>query len=157
MVSVRPEAAAGAVSAITSLLTHAGYRGMFSAEFKLDPRDGVFKILEVNARAWWYVDFAARCGVDVCRMAYDDALERPVAEVKSYRVGQRLVFPYTDYFACVALRRRGQLSRASWMRSWLGAMQPVFQLRDPAPSMRATARIVATFLGSRLRRLVSRS
>ena len=157
MVSVRPEAAAGAVSAITSLLTHAGYRGMFSAEFKLDPRDGVFKILEVNARAWWYVDFAARCGVDVCRMAYEDALERPVAEVKSYRVGQRLVFPYTDYFACVALRQRGQLSRASWMRSWLGAMQPVFQLRDPAPSVRATARIVATFLGSRLRRLASRS
>jgi predicted ATP-grasp superfamily ATP-dependent carboligase len=155
MVSVRPEAAAGAVAAITSLLTHAGYRGMFSAEFKLDPRDGVFKILEVNARAWWFVDFAARCGVDVCRMAYEDALGRPVADVDSYRIGQPLVFPYTDYFACVALRQRGQLSRSAWLRSWLGAMQPVFQLRDPAPSLLASARIVATFLGSRLRRLVS--
>jgi predicted ATP-grasp superfamily ATP-dependent carboligase len=157
MVSVRPEAAAGAVAAITRLLTHAAYRGMFSAEFKLDPRDGVFKILEVNARAWWYVDFAARCGVDVCRMAYEDALERPVAEVTSYRVGRRLVFPYSDYFACVALHQRGQLSRTSWLRSWLGAMQPVFLLRDPAPSTRASTRIIASFLGSRLRRLVSRS
>jgi len=47
---------------------------VFSAEFKFDERDGLFKILEVNARPWWYVDFAARCGVDVCRMAYRDAL-----------------------------------------------------------------------------------
>lgn len=154
MVSVRPDRAAGAVSAITTLLTHAGYRGMFSAEFKLDTRDGVFKLLEVNARAWWYVEFAARCGVDVCRMTYEDALERPVASIQSYRVGRPLVYPYKDYFACVALRQRRKLSIGAWLRSWIGAMQPVFQFRDPLPAVLGSAKILSLFAERHRRRRV---
>ena len=120
MVSVEPGVASQAVASITSLLTGVGYRGIFSAEFKRDPRDGVFKILEVNTRPWWYVDFAARCGVDVCRMAYEDALNRPVETVERYEIGRSLVFPYHDYFACKALRRDGKLSAWGWLRSWAG-------------------------------------
>ncbi|MFW6193457.1 MAG: hypothetical protein ACOC83_08210, partial [Gemmatimonadota bacterium] len=40
------------------LLTEMGFRGIFSAEFKQDARDGRFKLLEVNGRPWWYVEFA---------------------------------------------------------------------------------------------------
>jgi predicted ATP-grasp superfamily ATP-dependent carboligase len=154
MVSVPAEQAAGAVTAITRLLTHIGYRGMFSAEFKRDPRDDVFKILEVNARAWWYVDFAARSGVDVCRMAYEDALERPVGDVTGYQIGRTLVFPYTDYFACVNLWRQGRLSLWAWLRSWMTSSQPVFQVSDPAPGALATASILTTFVRQRLRTLL---
>jgi D-aspartate ligase len=156
MVSVVPDAAAPAVTAISALLKHAGYRGMFSAEFKRDERDGLFKILEVNARAWWYVDFAARCGVDVCRMAYDDALERPVAGVDRYDVGKSLVFPYSDYFACQALRARGELSVSGWLASWVSSMQPVSQWRDPVPGVRASARVLAGFARTRLASLVGK-
>jgi D-aspartate ligase len=151
MVSVPVEAAAPAAEAITSLLQRVGYRGVFSAEFKLDPRDRVFRLLEVNARAWWYVDFAARCGVDVCRMAYDDALGRPVTTVERYAVGRGLVFPYMDYNACRESLRRGQLSVWEWGRSWLGAMQPVFSLSDPRPASAEFAWILAEWLGRRVR------
>ena len=155
MVSVAREAAAPAVASITSLLRDAGYRGMFSAEFKLDPRDGQFKILEVNARAWWYVDFAARCGVDVCRMSYDDALERPVTSVDRYEIGRRLVYPYFDFFACADLVRRGDITFWSCARSWIGAMQPLHQLTDPAPGLRFVGRTVRTFFVSRARRVAA--
>ena len=74
-----PSTPCGACSAQSS------YRGIFSAEFKRDPRDGLFKLLEVNARPWWFVDFAVRCGVDVCRMAYDDALGREVPPLDTLR------------------------------------------------------------------------
>ena len=84
---------------------------MFSAEFKLDPRDGRFKLLEVNTRPWWYVDFAARCGVDVCTMAYRDALGEGVDTVESYRTGVVCVYPYMDLSACQALRRSGRRGR----------------------------------------------
>jgi predicted ATP-grasp superfamily ATP-dependent carboligase len=152
MVSVEPSAAAQAVAAITSLLQRVGYRGIFSAEFKRDPRDGVFKILEVNTRAWWYVDFAARCGVDVCKMAYQDALNEPVETVEHYDVGRPLVFPYHDYFACKELRREGRLSVRAWIRSWIGAMQPVFQLQDPAPGLLALARTMTGLVRNRVGR-----
>ena len=40
----------------TRLLEHLdrpGYTGIFDAEFKRDPRDGVYKMIEINARSWW--------------------------------------------------------------------------------------------------------
>ncbi|HET7188900.1 MAG TPA: hypothetical protein VFI52_12140 [Gemmatimonadaceae bacterium] len=151
MVSRRPEDAAPAVASIAALMRHVNYRGMFSAEFKLDERDGRFKLLEVNARAWWYVEFAAYCGVDVCRMAYEDALGLAVPSVERYDVGRTLVYPYFDYFACTELRRSGELSGWRCLRSWLGARQPVFQLRDPVPGLRSFFGTARLFLGRRLR------
>ena len=150
MASVARDEAAPAVESITSLLRRINYRGVFSAEFKRDERDGEFKLLEVNARPWWYVDFAARCGVDVCTMAYDDALGRPVATVEDYAVGRTLVYPYVDMLACVSQWKRGELSLAAWASSWLGSMQPVLQWRDPLPGLGSFWR---TFKGFAARRL----
>jgi predicted ATP-grasp superfamily ATP-dependent carboligase len=157
MISIRPEAASQAVESMRLLLTGIGYRGIFSAEFKRDARDGAFKILEVNARPWWYVDFTARCGIDVCTMAYRDALEEQVPSISTYKVGRRLVFPYRDFFACLAMRRRKGLSIWSWFRSWLGAMQPVFQWADPLPAVAGTVEILAAAVRRRLARLLFRS
>ena len=155
MISVAREAAAPAVASITSLLRSVGYRGIFSAEFKLDPRDGQFKILEVNARAWWYIEFAARCGVDVCRMAYDDALDQPVTGVDRYEVGRRLVYPYFDFHACANLVKRGETTFWDCARSWIGAIQPLHQLADPAPGLRFVGRTVTTFFVSRARKVAA--
>jgi len=67
-----------AVASVQKLLSAVSYRGIFSAEFKLDRRDGRYKIIEVNARPWWFIGFAADCSVDTAVMAYLDALEQEV-------------------------------------------------------------------------------
>lgn len=157
LVSVAPDAARAAVDALTTLLAGVGYVGIFSAEFKRDARDGMFKILEVNARPWWYVDFAARCGVDVCRMAYDSALGRAVPTLRRYQTRRTLVFPYYDRLAIEALHGRGELSIARGIGSWVGAMQPVFQWQDPAPGIHATLTHAARFVRRRLGRWAARS
>jgi D-aspartate ligase len=153
MVSVAADQVAAAVEAVRRLLEHLRYRGIFSAEFKYDERDHLFKILEVNARPWWYVEFAARSGVDVCTMAYRDALGLPVEPVAGYRVGRALVFPYYDFGACRELRRDGALSAWGWARSWLTAERPMFRWSDPFPAAIETA----TGVGRRLRKMVSRT
>jgi predicted ATP-grasp superfamily ATP-dependent carboligase len=157
MISVAPDAAAQAIESIQQLLSTIGYRGIFSSEFKLDARDGLFKILEVNARPWWFVNFTARCGVDVCSMAYSDALGEDVPSVDTYQVGRREVYPYTDFFACRALQRRGELSLWSWFRSWFGATQTVFQWSDPLPATAGAVEILTAFLRKRLSRFSPRS
>ncbi len=125
----------GAVETITRLLAGIAYRGVFSAELKLDDRDGLYKLLEVNARPWWYVDFAARCGVDVCRMAYLDALGLEVERVTTYRAGRRCILPHLD-LECVAVERRKRaLGGWSLLRSWVGAYQPMFSWDDPLPGV----------------------
>jgi D-aspartate ligase len=142
MEAVPPERAAGAIEPLRRLLGDLNYRGVFSAEFKLDARDGVLKLLEVNARPWWYVEFAAQCGVDVMRMAYDDALGRPVADRHGYTPGRRCVYPYNDYFACELLRRTDEITWLGMIRSWLGPHQPVFQIGDPWPAIAGSAEVL---------------
>ena len=40
------------------------YRGMVEAEFKYDARDGRYKLLDVNPRAWTWTALGAAAGVD---------------------------------------------------------------------------------------------
>lgn len=151
MISVPREAMSQAIASVQRLLARLNYRGIFSAEFKRDPRDGLFKILEVNARPWWYIEFAARCGVDVCTMAYRDALGLPVAEVDGQRDGVRLVYPYYDYFACGDAVKAGRMTRREWWRSWIGAQQPLFNWSDPMPAVAEFVSVVNGWVRSRIR------
>ncbi len=134
-VSIAPEEAVGAIEGVTQLLTGLGYRGIFSAEFKRDPRDGEFKILEVNSRPWWYIGFAAHCGVDVTLMAYRDALGLPVAQSRGYAVGERCVLLPQEIRAYFLTRQKGDLAFGAWLRSWAGATPSVLAWDDPLPAL----------------------
>jgi D-aspartate ligase len=149
MISVRLNETRDASATLKTLFTDIGYRGIFSAEFKRDPRDEVFKLIEVNARPWWFVEFAARCGVNVCKMAIRDALGEPVETISEYAVGRRCVFPYYDLQAVRAELSAGRLGLLGWALSWLGPYQPVFRWSDPLPAIGE----VATLIGQRVRRV----
>ena len=151
-VSVALDTVPDAIATVERLVAALEYRGIFSCEFKYDVRDSLFKMLEVNARPWWYIEFAARCGVDVCTMAYRDALGLAVEPVTGYSVGRACVYPYYDYSACRELRRAHGLSLWSWARSWVTAEQPVLRWSDPLPAVIASARGI----GRRIRKRMAR-
>ena len=152
MVSVPLAEVQPAVQMLREVLAAIGYRGIFSAEFKRDARDERFKILEVNARIWIFVEFAGRCGVDVCTMAYRDALGLSLQEIPGYRSGVRLVSPYLDLAGARSAWSQGQLRKRAWLRSWLGAQQPHFNWSDPMPALREWGHISAGMLRSSVRR-----
>jgi predicted ATP-grasp superfamily ATP-dependent carboligase len=127
------------VQTIDRLVAVTGLRGIFSVELKRDPRDGVAKVLDVNIRPWWFVEFASACGVNVCEMAYRAALGAPVAAVTSYAEGRTCIFPYLDFAACRRLQRAGELTLASWGRSWLKSKGTIFSIDDPLPFLHCYA------------------
>jgi predicted ATP-grasp superfamily ATP-dependent carboligase len=135
MVTVPLSDTGNAAVTLKTLFSDLHYRGIFSAEFKRDERDGAFNLIEVNARPWWYVDFAARCGVNVCKLAIADAFDQPVQPIHDYAIGRRCVFPYYDLQAVRAERAAGRLGLFEWARSWLGPYQPVFRWSDPLPAV----------------------
>ena len=135
MISVPLKDVQGAVDSLRSLLQEIQFRGIFSAEFKLDERDGEFKIIEVNARPWWYVEFASRCGVNVCEMAYADALGDNVGPVRKYRVGASLSHTWFDFRACRASVIRGDVSVVACVVQWMRSWQPIFAWNDPWPGV----------------------
>ncbi len=134
------------------LLSEIGYRGIFSAEFKVDQRDGLFKLIEINARAWWYVEFAQRCGVDVCSMAYRDALELPVDPAPGYQVGRRCGLLMNDLRAC---KDQSRLPGASWwsmLGVGFGSDSTPFHWSDPGPIWHQVSAGATSFVRSRFRR-----
>ncbi len=132
MVSVPLDRVREALECLDRLLAHLSFRGVFEAEFKYDDRDGHFKLLEVNARPWYFIGFAADCGVDFSEMAYWDALSVAVEPVRAYEVGCHCVVG-GDRFACWQLFRQGRLTAWAWLRQWVGARQLLFSWDDPLP------------------------
>jgi D-aspartate ligase len=123
-----------AVDSLERMWAALPYRGVFSAEFKFDDRDGLFKIIEVNARPWWFIEFATRCKVDVCLLSYQDALGQPVEPVKSYPIGRRCVYLPND----IPAYRRDPKAAGSffrWLKSWIGAEGALFASDDPGPGV----------------------
>jgi len=150
MLSIPLEQVSGAVASVRRVLDAVNYRGIFSAEFKRDPRDGLFKLLEINTRPWWFIDFAVRCGVDVCRMAYDDAQGHTVEVVNEYNVGAACIYPYYDFFAAQPLLHSGSLSWSHWATELMRAYQPVACWDDPLPGIAGFTRVIAAALWRRL-------
>lgn len=150
--SVSPAVAQDAVDSLDRLLVGLDHRGVFNAEFKRDPRDGQAKLIEVNCRPWWFIDFAAHCGVDVSLMFYRDALDLEVATVDHYAVGERCGVLVDDYKAYRALRASGRLTRHDWLRSWIGATSATFALDDPLPALASLGAVARRNVAHRMPR-----
>jgi D-aspartate ligase len=125
-----------AIRHLRRLLDGLDYRGIFSAEFKRDPRDGVYRIIEVNTRAWTYVEFAARCGMNVCEMAWQDAQGLPVTRAaRDYPEGVACVDLYHDIPTVLALRKRQRLPWLPVWAQWARAQLHTFRWDDPQPAL----------------------
>ncbi len=128
------------LDSMTTLLSKLDYRGIFSAEFKRDARDGKFRILEVNTRAWTYVEFAARCGVNVCEMR----IPLPVTVAsKNYVAGAGCVDLHRDISA---VRAQGAATRGPLPRillQWARAHFHSFRFDDPRPGLSAARSLTA--------------
>lgn len=61
--------------ATEAILRQLGFRGIAAAEFKLDPRDGSFRFLEVNGRSVLYNALLLRAGLDVAGLAWSEHVE----------------------------------------------------------------------------------
>jgi predicted ATP-grasp superfamily ATP-dependent carboligase len=57
-------------AATVAVLRRIGFRGIASAEFKLDPRDGRFRFLEVNGRVVLYNGLLRAAGLDLAALAW---------------------------------------------------------------------------------------
>ena len=142
-----------ALPGLVELLERLHYRGIFSAEFKRDARDGRFRILEVNTRAWWYVEFATRCGVNVVEMAWRDAQELPVTPVPAgYKVGAGCVNLSNDLETVLPRHGARRTPLGVALRQWTSGYFNIFRWDDPMPGLQVAWQTLAQWLRNRVRR-----
>ncbi len=125
------------------LFEHAGLRGLVNAEFKLDTRDGLLKLIECNARFTAANGLVASAGLDLARHVYHRALGEPHELPTDYRTGMRLLYPSNDLRAFRDLYRAGEITPGEWLRSLAHRQTfPFLRLDDPLPAVdRAVLRL----------------
>ncbi len=110
-------------------------QGVFKMDFKRDPRDGRWYLLEINARYNLWLHLGARNGVNLMRAAYDYMLEGrrppPVLAARRYR----WLALDLDWRAFRALAARKELTATRWLWSVLASrnVYNVFAWDDPGP------------------------
>lgn len=111
------------------------YHGLVELEYKRDPRDGVPRLLDVNARTWGYHSLGAAAGVDFPYLLFREQLGLPVEPVRA-RPGVRWVRLLTDLPNAVRDVRAGRLRVRPYLRSLRGTdTEAVFSVRDPLPGL----------------------
>ena len=107
-------------------------------DFKQDPRDGRWLLLEINARfnLWHYL--GARNGLNLVQVAYEYLLERARPPLPRAATTYRWLSLELDWRAYRALRSRGEITFGRWIAS-IALSRNVFDLfswRDPGPWIR---------------------
>jgi len=117
------------------------YYGLVELEYKLDPRDSRYKLLDVNARTWGYHTLGAQAGVDFSYMLYADQVGLPVSICKG-RAGVSWVRTTTDLPAAIVGILHGDTDWKSYLRSIRNCnVEAVFSSNDPLPGLAEVALI----------------
>ena len=111
------------------------YHGVIEIEFKRDPRDDQYKLLDVNARTWGFHSIGAASGVDFPYLVYADHMGLPIKPVHATSgVGwMRLA---SDIPTALLDLAHGSLDLRTYLRSLCATrVESVFAWRDPLPSL----------------------
>lgn len=111
------------------------YYGLVELEYKLDPRDGRYKLLDVNARTWGYHSLGSGAGVDFPYLLFADQLGQTVPSCRG-RTGVRWVRLITDAPTAALEIFRGRQDFWAYLRSLQQAgVESVFSPEDPLPAL----------------------
>ena len=122
-------------STSSRLLAAINYYGLVELEYKLDARDGCYKLLDFNARTWGYHSLGASAGVDFPYLLYKDQIGQPVEQCRA-TPGVRWVRLLTDLPTALLELRRGRLDWRAYVGSLRAAdVEAVFSRDDPVPGL----------------------
>lgn len=111
------------------------YYGLVELEYKLDTRDGKYKLLDVNARTWGYHSLGARAGVDFSYMLYADQLGFSVSPCKS-QPGIGWIRSVTDLPAALIALWEGDLDLKTYISGLRTCkVEAVLSHKDPLPGI----------------------
>jgi D-aspartate ligase len=117
------------------VLAYMRVTGMVEVEFKLDPRDGTYKLLDVNVRPWGWHTLCRACGLDFPYIQYRDLMGLEPAP-QAPRYGYKWVRLATDVPAGLQEVRAGLTTRRAYLSSLMGKVQfSVLDWRDPVPTL----------------------
>lgn len=96
------------------------YKGVGSAEFKLDAKDGKLKLIEINARYWQQNALPEICGMNFPLTDYLEMTNQKPESNFTFTPDIKWVNIYMDFDSFLKYRRRKELSFKQWIKSIMG-------------------------------------
>ncbi len=122
-------------NAAERLLAASRFTGLAEVEFKRDPRDGRFKVLDVNPRVWGWHTLSVRAGVDFSYLLWLLVRDQPVPMLQG-RAGERWIHGSADLRVALGEIFNGGFSLSSYLRSVRGPKESaIFAWDDPLPGI----------------------
>ena len=116
------------------LFSGIGFKGIGSAEFKYDDRDGKLKLIELNPRYWQQNYLSTVCDMNFPFLNYLDLVNKSYSPIRSFKSGVKWVNRYKDFESFVTYRKEGSLNFWDWRKSRAGRKTyPDFTWDDPLP------------------------
>ena len=120
------------------LIKESDYRGYFHIEFRKDPRDGRYKLMEVNTRMIRPSWMAVSCGVNFPWIMFNDLVLDEQLEVQGYTVGKYWIELYSDLLNTVLRRKLEDFTLTDYIRPYLARDKAfaLMSLKDPKPVLK---------------------
>lgn len=143
------------------LLKALGWHGIAEVEFRVDSRDNVPKLMEINPRFWGSLSVAVKAGVNLPYLLYRMTVDGDVKGVFNYKVGVKGRYFEQDLLYIFSLFKDASTNPCVWNRKklqvlgdWLKFYEPgifydLFEADDALPflfSFAASPRELVNFL-----------
>ena len=116
------------------LLRRIGWRGVASAEYKRDPRDGRFKLMEINGRCYLSHALATRCGVNYPLLIWQEHARRQRVSASSNGWRGTWLHLHADLLYTAVQERGSDWNWRKFIRSYTGPwIDAVWSPADPVP------------------------
>lgn len=133
------------------LLRGIGYHGLVDVEFKFDPRDSVWKMIEINARSCMLNSLADLYGVQLEYVAYNDSMGLDVDCVETTKMSVGWTETHKDFSSAFSSKN---MTFSKWMSSRRGKKAyAYFCWDDPVPALLRLPEAITAFASVMTRRM----
>jgi predicted ATP-grasp superfamily ATP-dependent carboligase len=120
--------------ATLALVRHLGFRGIATAEFKLDPRDGRCRFIEINGRSVVYNALLRRAGLDTAALAWSEHVTGHAEPAISSDWRGTWIHLHADLLYSILHRRQDPISLEEFLAPYRRPkVFAVWSARDPRP------------------------
>jgi len=117
----------------TKFLKAINYYGIVEVEYKQDPRDGQYKLLELNPRIWGWHTISRKAGVSLTHILFEDMTDK-AQNVDGFEEGVKWIRLTTDIPTAAREIVKSKLNVRDYLRSYRGKKEfAVLSAKDPLP------------------------
>jgi D-aspartate ligase len=116
------------------LLKDLGYFGFSEIEWKLDPRDGTYKVIDINPRFIFYLALCVECGINFPYIQYADLVLNQKIRVDKFKENVYWINEYKDFLHTILNHKLETFTIWDYIRPYLGRKSfAIFDYKDPRP------------------------